>query len=345
MDLPSKRRRIQANKFPVKQNFFLRLWFSSTNTYSETLHINNAQFYKYDDEEKSTFQNGTVVTLKEGNKEVSAIVLARGTYDRMEQLTSYLEGLADEHCHTGEVIRRIHLRSQDQLSDSESNHETTKEKAKIDALRSAIHAKEDRHVQSDDDTQSYHTSEDDEFNKENVCVKEVKPPHTLHRSKCHVSLRSKDKLTSEGRRSASHLILAELRLLTSLFRNLVDEFRNLNDRLRFLQDESDIELPKQDAIFNGHEGEFSLSSIQSQNPNIFARNFIRKKFSINDLSTQILCPRGRTERDSIRDEDVQDLKRAIQLWFGSAYSWRAIVSSVNQMLREIKSPDNSVTVD
>ena len=108
MDSRPQRKRKAENKYPMKQNFLLRLWYTTTNTYSESMYVNNAQLYKYSDDQKAKFKCGTVITLKENNESISGVILARGTFEAMERLTPVLEDLANKGYDTDDVLCHIY---------------------------------------------------------------------------------------------------------------------------------------------------------------------------------------------------------------------------------------------
>lgn len=136
--------------------------------------------------------------------------------------------------------------------------------------------------------------------------------------------------------STSQLILVELRVQTTVLKQLAFNIRELTKSLQSLTGGSDRNLPKIDKEFEGYEGPFMLSSISSQSPNVFARNFVRKRHPVEVLHNKILCPLGKTDKQALPEEDNKDLHEALISWFGSEYSWRSVTLSVNQFLREIK---------
>ena len=324
MERTRKRKHLTEKGYPVKQNFFIRLWYTSTNTYSESIFINSAKLYKYTDLEKASICTGTVLTLKDSNTDVSAVVLCKGTFEQMEGLESLLEDLADGNCETDDVITKVSQKLKDTVSDKpvrQTNYsddtdieevpEIRMEQRKCFALKRST-----EHVRKTSD----------------------RPEKTEGVSRtCRPAYNSKEneKKTSKDATPTSHLILAELRVQSTILKSLVEEFRILNSSLKYLR-EVDVAIPKNNMTFDGYDGAFSLASIKSPNPNVFARNFLRKRFTKQQLSTMILCPRGKTTKTEFSEEEVEKLQTALSSWYGTEYSWKAVVMSVNQFLRETK---------
>ena len=102
-----KRPRKIRSKFTQASSFYMRLWYSKTNTYSETVFVNNSMFYKYSSEEKAAFRPGMFIKVKEANNDIKAIILCKGTFEAMEALEPYLEDMAEERVETSEVLKRI----------------------------------------------------------------------------------------------------------------------------------------------------------------------------------------------------------------------------------------------
>jgi hypothetical protein len=318
MDPKPKRKRASVPDANAKiQKFHIRLWFTTTNTYSESIYVNDAKLYKYSNEEKSSIKAGTVLSLKEGNDDITAVVLARGAFEKMEQLGPYLEELAKDRCATSEVLQKVSNRMTS--VDHESSENDTDEA--LEPASSAVE-REKAKLYSLKKTKGRVFSSPSSFDAAStVNCENKKNPDRL----------PKDTSTSP----TSHLILAEMRVQSTLLRSLNDEFRKLNQSLRFLR-ESGHDIPKEDAIYVGFDGPFSLSSISAPNANVFARNFIRKRFSSDELSSLILCPKGKTKRKSIEGKDCEDLHDALRKWFGHEFSWNSVTASVNQFLREAK---------
>ena len=297
---------VAGSKYQEKPNFFMRLWFTSTNTYSGTLHVNSAKLYRYSDVEKWEFRSGTVLTLKDGNESVGAVVLARGEWKQMEALNPHLETLADEKCDTGEVLRRVET--------IVTNVQST-------------------------DTESVDSKHSETPNVPSIVVSEQKKEAVLMRS-LKKNARNATSMSNNSSKDdsvpTSHMILAEMRIHTSLLRSLNDQFRELNRLLRIQFKDYSNDTPKEDATYQGVDGPFTLSSIASSNPNVFARKFIRKSFTLQELAKMILCPKGKTNRTEFAVTDVERLQSALNHWYGNSYSWTTIVHSVNQFLREVK---------
>lgn len=308
MERTRKRKHLTEKGYPLKQNFFMRLWYTSTNTYSESVFINSAKLYKYTDLEKASIGRGTVLTLKDGNTDVSALVLCKGTLEQMEGLENLLEELAEANYETDDVLAKV-------------NQE----------LKNAFYDKPVQQEKDADDT--------DIENEIPEIETEKRKCFALRRSSEHVrkiSVPEKKMSKDTSPTPTSHLILAELRVQSTILKSLVEEFRQLNSSLKYLR-EVDVAIPKSNKTYDGHDGtSFTLASIKSSNPNVFARNFLRKRFTQEQLSNMILCPRGRTTKAEFSEEEIENLQSALSSWYGTEYSWKTVVLSVNQFLRETK---------
>jgi len=313
------RKRHHEPKFLTKPVFFLRLWFTSTNTYSETVYVNSTQLYKYSNNEKANFSSGSVIKLRVNNEDVSAVILARGSFEDMERLSPQLEEMAALSYETDEVLRSIeksvdtqklkHVEKQNADTDSQSgaddDNEISKEKRKLELLKTP-------RMRGQSAGRSLQSSSS------------VEPPNLSTLTE------STDKATT------SQLILVELRVQTTVLKQLSSNMREMAKGLQSLTLGSDRNLPKNDKEFNGYEGPFTLSSISSTNPNVFARNFVRKIHPVEFLHNRILCPLGKTDKQALPEEDHKNLQDALNSWFGPDFSWRTVTLSVNQFLREIK---------
>ena len=137
-------------------------------------------------------------------------------------------------------------------------------------------------------------------------------------------------------KSTSHLILAELRVQTMLLRNIDNNTKENNQILRSLRGDDQENLPMDDAVFQGVDGPFHLSSLCAINPNTFARDFLRKTYTKENLSKKILCPKGRSLREPFSEEETDKLRSALRCWFGENYNWCLVTASVNQSIRDLK---------
>jgi len=325
MERTRKRKYLTEKAYPVKQNFFMRLWYTSTNTYSESIFINSAKLYKYTDLEKASFCTGTVLTLKDSNKDVSAVVLCKGTFEQMERLESLLEDLAEANCETADVITKVSEKLKHSFNDKPTSQlipnysddtdiendvpEVRVEQRKYLALkRSTEHVRKPSNIPEKSESLSRRSAYNTKENETKTC-KDTTP--------------------------TSHLVLAELRVQSTILKSLVEEFRILNSSLKYLRD-ADVMIPKSNMTFDGYDGTFTLASIKSPNPNIFARNFLRKRFTKQQLYNKILCPRGQSTRAAFAEEETEELQIALTSWYGTEYSWKSVVMSVNQFLREMK---------
>lgn len=357
-----RKRKIAPGKFREKLNFFMRLWFTTSNSYSDTIHVNNAKLYRYSDEEKSMFRSGTVLTLKDGNQEFGAIVLAKGTFQKMEQLTDHLEQMAETKCQTGEVLKTVsNLIEQGHPEKSAQSNETDdatdedlnqcplsmsgdtqlqREKKKLFSLKRTKRMAPNTSTYSQIFTSSVPSKESAGYAHSFSKEPGVDASSSISKGNAAVAFSSPYSRSPKENSSTSQLVLAELRVHSAVMRQLVDQFKELNQSLRYLR-HADFEYPKEDATFDGFEGPFTLSSINASNPNVFARNFLRKKYPLTYLSNRILCPKGKSCRVEFTVHEVESLQRALRNWYGNEFSWKCVVLSVNQFLRDIK--DTSVS--
>lgn len=320
MDI-SKRRKISIQRFSSKPNFYLRIWFPKTNTYSETLHVNHAIFYKYTDEEKNDFKAGHSVFLKDNGKEVKGLILATGSFEKMNFLENQLEEMADNHSATDDVLNKIHKtinEGSDYSSQDDDDDEPKRELEPVSKIRKTISQEKQKVLQL---KKSFPAGNNDS------AVTKRPHPNEENRSQTGTVLNKKD--------FVSNLMLAEMRVQTTLLKLIHEDMRELNKSLLHLR-EPDENIPRENATLNGLEGTFTLESLSAANPNIFARRLLKLRHTVEDLSNSILCPKGKTSRKPFKNEEVVVLQDALKKWFGSEFSWKAVVLSVNQFLRELK---------
>lgn len=324
----SQRKKYRApSKYSESPKFYMRLWYTKTNTYSETLHVNNNVFYKYSLEEKAAFSRGTVLCIRQNNKDIHCVVLSLGTFQAMEALSGHLERFAEEQYDTntvlGEMKKMAERRQSDtdvDFSDSEEssgNEEISREITKVNEMKAA---------------RKRPFSIDRQAGSSGVKMSR----YSLERQNCfnHGTV-SSTKKTDKTEKSTSHLILAELRVQTTILRNIENYTKDSNQALRFLRGD-DVTLPMDDAVFEGNDGPFRLSSLSGVNPNVFARDFLKKTYTKEVLSMKILCPKGRSAREPFSQNEIDNLRTALHSWFGENYNWCLVTASVNQYIRDLK---------
>lgn len=317
----TKRSRIQTSKSfgCVASHDYIRIWYTGTNTYSDSLYLNGPSLSKYSSEEKDMMSKGVSVTLKDGGNTVKGVILGRGSFEKMESLETLLEELSSEHAQTSTILERVDRRlmalSEDDVSEDSDDSDDTSyipPVKKATPLQSKACSSKSSNILST-------------IEKENRKVRSVE--HILETVPPVVK-----KDTSID--ATNTLILAELRIMSMLLRKVVTSIDNMGEALKVLQPEKE-DIPSEDAEIVGYDGVmFTLSSIASQNPCVFARNFLRKRYSQTYLGTKILCPRGTTKKTAFTEAEVNDLKAAVTSWFGNTYNWKVVVGSVNQFLRD-----------
>lgn len=119
----TKRKRIstQSNRQYTVKRPYCRLWFTGTNTFSETLYLNSGIFSRYSADDKEQFTAGQPIVLRENNKDVKAIILALGLYEKMEALEALLQEMADENADTQSILEKVGESIDIDLSSDEEN--------------------------------------------------------------------------------------------------------------------------------------------------------------------------------------------------------------------------------
>ena len=132
------------------------------------------------------------------------------------------------------------------------------------------------------------------------------------------------KIESQSSNFLTNLVLAEMRVQTTILNKILREQKELNKSLMHLR-EPDDGHPCENATYNGINGQFTLDSLGTTNPNIFARRFLKNRIEPEKLFSSILCPKGKTERTPISKAEVSLLEQALTKYFGVSYSWKSVV--------------------
>lgn len=336
------------SKFTEPPKFYLRLWYTQTNSYSETIHVNNAMLYRHSMESKHNLRKGSVISVRVNNEDINGVVLCRGTFEEMEALEPQLERFAEERYDTTDVLSKLEVGNEN-LHDEHSDPvveplepiDIVKEKKRIRLLKGVKVSRKSQDRLEHDFTCKPNTSFAIE-EKQNPTVREGNISSDSTSSKSfHLKRKYKpnsvfmDGERSDDSRSTSNLILAELRVQTTLLRSFDVRMRENNQLLHAIRGD-EVELPKTDSVFEGIGGPFRLSSLCTANPSVFAREFLRKMYTLEDLSNKILCPKGKSIRKAFTDAEVAILHDALKSWFGEHYNWLMVRSSINQFIRDIK---------
>ncbi|XP_047131432.1 uncharacterized protein LOC105848973 [Hydra vulgaris] len=107
----------------------------------------------------------------------------------------------------------------------------------------------------------------------------------------------------------------------------------LSEILRPIEKES---VNNDNAVYTGFDAEFKLHDIQKREPCSFARKFILLRFGKEFTCTRICEPNGPTARIHMENEEIQEVKGALDKVFTS-YNWRVVRASINQFFRDNKS--------
>lgn len=306
-------------------------------------------FYKYTFEEKSVFQPGHVITVKEEGKSVNGVILAVGQYHRLESLEPVLEEMAKNQCRTQAVLQRVErelsvnnmvTRCESDVTGSEdmSSDEGRDRGDSFTASQSSQLRKEMTKVAQLFKSTSHNAIEiGPRIDSDDLLIPET-PPNPIksnHKANLSTDKRSSNiKKVEASDMQLQQLMLAELRVQSTIMNNVLTELKDLNKSLSsYLGMES--EYPKENATFNGLDGPFTLDSLESVVPTIFARRFLKQRLPLDVLSNSILCPKGKTDRTAISSSESKALQEALQKYFGTHYVWKAVVLSVNQMMRQL----------
>lgn len=313
--------------------------------------MNSSVFNKYSEEEKNNFTVGQRVTVKDRNENVTAVILCRGSFEKMESLESDLEEMALSGYKTSDAVSRLEKILSKETSDTDIENDSNDEIVKPKLKRQNAMPNPCR-IQNRGKPDSFlnqifreSTSKQDSLQEKEITLEKKKISALTNQSVIQTTIfadkngdRDKaDKIEDlSGLRSALHLVVAELRLQTSVLKRLVDVSIDLNESLSYLKCSDIDDLPKESAVYQGIDGEFTLESLNSINPSIFARDFLRKSYHLSLLKTKILCPKGKTTKIPFSDAEVQKLQEALRKWYGHKYLWKVVVASVNQFLRDLK---------
>lgn len=278
------------------------------------MYVNNAQFSSYTDTEKAGFKKGTITRLRENGHDVSAIILAQGSYNAMEKLEPYLEEWAVKCFDTDRVMneletlpkakekksncestRRLNLpddenSNSDETDDPEKN-EIALEKKKLKLMRQPTES-----LSPSLSSPAYQPKKNKPQLRKPIPFSSIpaSPPYQRNiqpQMRLAMATTSKSVSPSDNPKglephSTSQLILAELCVQTTVVKQLSTNQLELAKALKSKR--CDQIFPKVDKRFDGYRGPFMLSSISSPNPNIFARNFLRQLHPPSVLKNMIL---------------------------------------------------------
>ncbi|PAA51793.1 hypothetical protein BOX15_Mlig010160g5 [Macrostomum lignano] len=133
----------------------------------------------------------------------------------------------------------------------------------------------------------------------------------------------------------SDLLLLEARVQTGLLKKIIRLQEEGNELLRQGFGFNDEVVSKEDQVIAGCDGRpFRLSQLPLP-PNLFAREFVLRKFGEQLCETTIIEPHGRSERIAMDVDSVQAIRSVLDHWFGTGYSWKFVRNSLNQMFRDM----------
>lgn len=280
-------------------------------------------------------QKGVYTSVRDGQVDVKAVVLARGNVEKMEPLETVLSKMAQEGANTSDISnavdKRIHALDMDEISSSDDEYVPLRSKGIIQKEKKLQKVLEyNFNSATSIPTTSMPSTSNSAITFPITSFSATSTPTGATMASSSDKQASTDPFEMT---QLLRLILAEMRVQTTLQRKILSINEEQKVALSLFKEEEQV-IPAGDAEHDGIDGRFSLSSIKSENPCVFARNFMKKKYSKDYLTNKIMCPKGKTTRIAFPEGEVADLKTAVESWYGNTVNWKLVVASVNQFIRD-----------
>lgn len=312
---------------------FILLWYTGTNTHSNPIYVNSATLSHITKDEKAGLKRGDVITVKEKTLHVKAIVIKVGSFNVCCEAEKTAAGLAEQNADTDEVLTVLLTDIEDSdeegdppvqpvvSSDSESDEDVPPpkkvhlnellelEKQKLAALNCSTGVPRKTGAVVPPTTKLKNTktppSTKTPPHYKNTANTKIPPRSTVASSAAasagafastSVEVGSASVTTNSSGSAVTPLLVLESRVQTALLRNIASLLEENNRLLRGLACEVDVtDRPCVSKVYQGHDGDFETKELSNALPNVFAREFVRKKYSKEYFTQRSWEPKGKTK--------------------------------------------------